>query len=168
MIELMLSLTIMAILAAIAYPSLKRARSASIETSTVTSMRAIVSAQAVYAASCSSGFYSPALSWLTRPVASGRDGFLGAEFSANIVDRLGYRIRFTPGAAAEIAPKTCNGLAAGQTVRDYFVAADPLVTTGAVALGRHFGINASGSVFVSPKRVRPVLTGIPFAPAKPL
>jgi hypothetical protein len=35
-------------------------------------------------------------------------------------------------------------------------------------LGRHFGVNATGSVFVSVKRVRPVFTGVPGAPAQPL
>jgi prepilin-type N-terminal cleavage/methylation domain-containing protein len=166
--ELMLTLAVVVILAAVAYPSLLRARTASIETSTVTTMRAIVSAQAVFAASCSSGFYAPSVSWLTRASAAGRDAFLGEEFHGNVVDRLGYRIRFTPGAVASTASKTCNGLAAGQAVRDYFVAADPIETTGAVALGRHFGVNASGSVFVGEKRVRPVFTGVPSAPAKPL
>ena len=166
--ELILTLTVIAILAAVAYPSLLRARSSSIEASTITSMRAIVSAQAVYSTSCGSGFYAPALSWLTATRASGPGAFLGSEFSANVVDRLGYRIRFTPGSGAQKAPRTCNGLAAGQAVRDYFVAADPVDTIGVVALGRHFGVNANGSVFVSLKRVRPVFTGVPAAPAKPL
>jgi prepilin-type N-terminal cleavage/methylation domain-containing protein len=168
MFELMLTLTVAAILVAVAYPSLLRARSSSIEASTVTSMRAIASAQAVFATSCSSGFYAPSLSWLTRPSAEGRDGFLGSEFGADVVDRLGYRIRFTPGPGAKTAPKSCNGLAAGQGVREYFLAADPVETTGAVAQGRHFGMNASGSVFVGVKRVRPAYSGVPPAPAKPL
>ena len=168
MFELMLTLTVVAILAAVAYPSLVRARSSSIEASTVTSMRAIVSAQAIFAASCSSGFYSPSLSWLTRPSGAGRDGFLGAEFTGTVLDRLGYRIRMTPGAGAIAAPKTCNGLAAGQGVREYFISADPVYTTGAASLGRHFGVNASSSVFVSVKRVRPVFSGVPPVPAKPL
>jgi len=168
MFELMLTLTVAAILAAIAYPSLVRARSSSIEASTVTSMRAIVSAQAVFAGSCSSGFYAPSLSWLTRASAAGLDGFLGSEFRADVVDRLGYRIRFTPGPAAATAPKTCNGLAAGHAVREYFVAADPVQTTGAVAQGRHFGVNASGSIFAGIKRVRPAYSGTPPAPARPL
>jgi prepilin-type N-terminal cleavage/methylation domain-containing protein len=166
--ELMLTLTVVAILTAIAYPSLQRARSSSIEASTVTSMRAIVSAQAVFSTSCASGFYAPSLAWLTRPSAAGRDGFLGPEFNANVVDRMGYRIRFTAGGGSSTAPKTCNGLGAGQTVRDYFLAGDPVEITGAVAFGRHFGVNASGSVFVSSKRVRPAFTGVPSTPAKPL
>jgi prepilin-type N-terminal cleavage/methylation domain-containing protein len=168
MFELLLALTVLAILAAIAYPSLMRARSSSIETSTVTSMRAIVSAQAVFSASCASGFYSPSLIWLTRPNVVGKDAFLGSEFQSNVVDRLGYRIRFTSGASASSAPKTCNGLPAGQAVRDYFIAADPLAMSGAVSMGRHFGVNASGSVFASVKRVRPAYTGVPAAPARPL
>jgi Tfp pilus assembly protein PilE len=168
MFELIFTLTMVVTLAAVAYPSLVRARSASIETSIVTTMRAVVSAQAVYAASCASGFYSPSLSWLTRPDSAGREGFLGSEFHANVVDRLGYRIRFTPGVKASAAPTTCNGLAPGQAVREYFVAADPVEETGAASLGRHFGVNASGSVFVSIKRVRPSFGGVPPAPAKPL
>jgi prepilin-type N-terminal cleavage/methylation domain-containing protein len=168
MFELMLTLTVVAIVAAVAYPSLVRARSSSIEASTVTSMRAIVSAQAVYAGACSSGYYAPSLSWLTRPSGAGRNGFLGPEFHADVVDRLGYRIRFTPGPGAKSAPKTCNGLTAGEAVREFFVAADPLPTKGPIAHGRHFGVNASGSVFVGIKRVRPAYSGVPPAPAKPL
>ena len=168
MFELLLTLTVVAVLAAVAYPSLLRARSASIEASTVTSMRAIVSAQAVFAASCASGFYSPSLTLLTRLGPSGQNGFLGAEFQANVVDRLGYRIRYTPGVAAKIAPKTCNGLPAGQGVRDYFISGDPLKTTGAVSLGRHFGVNPSGSMFSGSKRVRPAFIGAPAPPARPL
>ena len=168
MFELLLTLTVVAVLAAVAYPSLLRARSASIEASTVSSMRAIVSAQAVFAASCASGFYAPSLALLTRLGPSGQSSFLGPEFQANVVDRLGYRIRYTPGVAAKIAPRTCNGLPAGQAGRDYCLSGDPVKTTGAVSLGRHFGINPGGSMFTGRKRVRPAFVGAPPPPAKPL
>ena len=42
---------------------------------------------------------------LTRPSAVGRDGFLGSEFNANVVDRMGYRIRFTAGGGSSTAPR---------------------------------------------------------------
>jgi prepilin-type N-terminal cleavage/methylation domain-containing protein len=168
MFELLLALTILTILAAATYPSLTRARAASIETSTIASVRTIVSAQAVYASSCGGGFFAPSVAWLRQPVAQGRDAFVGPEFTGDLTDRWGYRLRFTPGADAPTAGKTCNGLAAGKTVREYFVAADPLTMTGAVARGRHFGANASGTVYTSTKRVRPVYVGAPPAPAKPL
>jgi hypothetical protein len=122
----------------------------------------------VFAATCGGGFYAPSIPWLAREGGPGRDAFISPEFNANIVDRLGYRIRFSGGARAASAPRTCNGLGAGQAVRDYFVAADPLMTTGPVASGRHFGINPGGVVFESRKRVRPFFTGSPPLPARPL
>jgi type II secretory pathway pseudopilin PulG len=168
MFELMLALTLLAIVAAATYPSLTRARAASIETSTIASVRTLVSAQAVYAASCGAGLFAPSVAWLRRPGPQGREAFVGPEFTGDVTDRMGYRLRFTAGPGVATAGKTCNGVAAGKAVRDYFVAADPLSMTGPVARGRHFGANASGSVYASTKRVRPVYIGAPPAPAKPL
>jgi prepilin-type N-terminal cleavage/methylation domain-containing protein len=168
MLELLLALTILVMLVAVLYPSITRARTASIETSTVASLRTIVTGQATYAATCGGGYYAPSMTWLSRAGANGREGFINAEFDANIVDRLGYRIRFTAGAPATVSPATCNGLTAGGAVQDYFVSADPLDTTGAASLGRHFGSNSSGIVYLSSKRVRPVFKGSPAAPAAPL
>jgi len=166
--ELMFALTILAILAAVAYPTIARARGASIEVSTVASLRTILAAQAVYAATCGQGFYAPSMRWLAQSGGSGRPAFIGPEFDGDIVDRSGYRIRFTPGARAAIAPRTCNGLGAGQAVMDYFVAADPLETAGYPSHVRHFGTNPGGIVFESSKRVRLVYAGPPPPPAKPI
>ena len=166
--ELMLALAILAIVAAVAYPSISRARSSSIEISSVGSLRMILSAQAVFAATCAGGFYAPSIAWLARGGGPGRDAFIGPDFDKNVVDRLGYRIRFTPGPRESTAPRACNGLDAGQAVRSFFVAADPLETTGAASMGRHFGLNSGGVLFQSPKRVRPVFDGSPPLPAQPL
>ncbi|HLG56335.1 MAG TPA: hypothetical protein VI485_13450 [Vicinamibacterales bacterium] len=166
--ELMFTLALLTILAAVAYPSLIRAHSNSIEVSSVSSLRMILRAQAVFAATCAGGFYAPSISWLAREGGPGREAFIGPDLDGNIVDRRGYRIRFTAGPAVSTAPRTCNGLGAGRTVRVYFVAADPLETTGPASVGRHFGLNAGGVVFQSPKRVRPVFAGSPPPPAKPL
>jgi hypothetical protein len=168
MLELILAVAMLIVLMAVAYPSFSRARASSIEVSTIGSLRAILSAQAVFAVTCGGGYYAPSLPWLGRSGGPGRQPFIGAEFDGNIVDRLGYRIRFTPGARAAAAPITCNGLAAGQAVKDYFVAAGPLEMTGPASTGRYFGINPRGVVFESPKRVRPVYSGTPPPPAGPL
>jgi hypothetical protein len=51
-------------------------------------------------------------------------------------------------------------------VNTYFVAADLL--TIANGMSRYFGVNASGAIFQSTKRVAVTQTGAPAAPAKPI
>jgi prepilin-type N-terminal cleavage/methylation domain-containing protein len=167
LIELMLVVSLVGIVASIAVPSLTRARAAAMEASTVASLRAIHSAQAVYHTTCGTGFYAPSIPWLARRPTMGGQPFIGQEFPSNATDRHGYRIRFSVGSAAVAAPKTCNGLRAGQTTTTYFVGADLLVAKGGV-VSRYFGINQAGVVYQSTKRVPPFFTGKPAAPARPI
>ena len=67
LIELLIVVAIIGIIAAIAVPGLLRARVAGAEASAIGSVRAVNSAQAIYAASCGGGFYSPSLTNLTTP-----------------------------------------------------------------------------------------------------
>ena len=101
-----------------------------------------------------------------KPTGS-QAAFIGPEFAANTTNRYGYVIRFTAGTVAATAPASCNGLAKGKTVGTFFVAADLLQATNSL-ISRYFGVNASGVIFQSTKRVPVTQTGVPPAPAKPI
>ncbi len=69
LIELLLVVGLIAIISAIALPSLLRARMAGNEASAISSLRAIGTAQSTFAASCGSGFYAPTLALLGTALA---------------------------------------------------------------------------------------------------
>jgi len=127
----------------------------------------LAAAQATFAASCAAGYYSPAVTWLTKPATGGKVAFLGREFSVNPVTRLNYRIRLTAGPVVVKSPASCNGLAAGRSVQSYFLAGDPLVTSAATGT-RHFGASADNIIYQSTTAISPFYTGVPPAPAKPI
>src|SRR5687768_17158782 len=95
LIELLIVVAIIGIIAAIAVPGLLRARQSGNEASAIGSLRAINSAQATYAASCGSGFYSPNLSNLgTGPGGTALvNGFISPDLGAtNTVNKSGYQV----------------------------------------------------------------------------
>jgi prepilin-type N-terminal cleavage/methylation domain-containing protein len=167
LIELMLVVTIVGIVAAIALPGLNRARGAAVEVATIGSLRTIYSAQLSYSVSCAGGHFAPSMPWLARLPKPGAAPFIGPEFPTDITNRRGYRIRFSPGALVARTLMTCNGLGPGRTVDDYFVGADLLQATGS-AVSRYFGVNPSGVIYQSTKRVAPVFRGVPPSPARPI
>jgi prepilin-type N-terminal cleavage/methylation domain-containing protein len=166
LIEVLLVVTIIGILAGIAVPSLSRARGAATEMSTIGALRAIHASQVAYATSCANGSYAPSIPWLAR-VAKGQPPFIGPQFTANVTDQNRYRIRFTLGARDTNAKATCNGLAAGQAASTFFIAADLLVAKDGM-VSRYFGVNQTGTIYQSTKRIPPFYTGVPKAPAVPV
>ena len=155
LIELLIVVAIIGIIAAIAVPNLLRARVAGLETSAIASLRAINSAQAIYAASCGRGFYAPSLSNLATPptTAVDGDGFIGEDLATDPALKSGYSITLTPGLAMVGAPNTCNGTTA---VATYFIGASPV--TGE---GRFFGVNQGGTLFESTTPVAVTQSGAP-------
>ncbi len=92
LIELLIVVAIIGIIAAIAVPGLLRARMAGSEASAMGSVRAVNSAQAIYAASCGGGFYSPSLANLaTPPTIAGGDGFIGPDLGTDPSLKSGRR-----------------------------------------------------------------------------
>ena len=77
LIELLIVVAIISIIAAFAVPNLLRARITGNEASAIQSLRAINSAQALYAASCGNGFHAPTLTDLATPPTRGGDGVGG-------------------------------------------------------------------------------------------
>ena len=160
LIELLIVVAIIGIIAALAVPGLLRARVSGFEASAISSLRAITSAQALYAASCGRGFYAPSLSNLaTPPTTSGGEGFIGQDLATDPALKSGYSVSLTPGPTVEGTPLTCNGATA---VATYFVEARPV--TGE---GRFFGINQGGTLFESATPVAVTQSGAP-ASATPL
>ena len=77
LIELLIVVAIIGIIATMATPGLLRMRMSGNEASAISSLRAINSAQALYAASCGRGFYAPSLAVLaTPPTEGGGEGFI--------------------------------------------------------------------------------------------
>jgi prepilin-type N-terminal cleavage/methylation domain-containing protein len=167
LVELLLVVTIIGILAAIAIPSLLRARGSALEASTIASLRAIHTAEVAYSTTCSRGFFAPSIPWLATAPTAGGGPFIGREFLTNTTNRQGYRIRFTVGPLVAGSAATCNGLGANQSASSYFVGADLLSATNGL-VSRYFGVHPSGGIYQSTARVTPLFTGVPPAPAKPL
>jgi prepilin-type N-terminal cleavage/methylation domain-containing protein len=164
LVELLLVVTVIGIVAAIAMPNIVRARGAAMEVATVGALRAVNTAQTSYAATCAAGRYAPSIVWLQTPSVPGGPTFIGPEFTSNVTDRYGYRIRFTAGPRANRSARTCNGLAVGRAVTGYFVGAD--VRVAQMGVSRYFGVHGGGVIYQSTRRIRPLFAGVPPAPAK--
>jgi prepilin-type N-terminal cleavage/methylation domain-containing protein len=169
LVELLLVVAIIGIVATIAFPALTRARGAAWEVSTIGSLRTIHSAQVAYSVSCSSGYYASSIPNLALPpTGGGKAPFIGPEFKTNTTDSHGYRVSFIAGGLAARSLKSCNGLAAGQSLVSYFVGADLLTVSGNRSVSRYFGVNQNGTIYESRARIASFLTGAPPAPARVL
>jgi len=127
------------VLAAIAVPGLLRARMAGNEASAIGSLRAINSAQAVYALRCNG--YAPDLHML-EAAGSFPQPPSGPE---QTLTKSGYNITVEPLATAVAVANTPAGCSG--TVTDYFAHADP-VTLGTTGT-RHFATDARGVIVQS-------------------
>ena len=146
LIELLIVVAIIGVIAAVAVPGLMRSKQSANEASAVESMKAIDGAQALYAASCGNGFFSPSLSNLGTPAGNpGGAPFITADMSAgNTVVKSGYTVTMaSSGGAVAGAPASCNGLAAGTVVSGYYGTATPLATAGV----KSFGVNTYHTVY---------------------
>lgn len=162
LIELLMVVAIIGIITAIAAPGFMRARMSANEVSAISSLRAINSAQATFAASCGSGFYAPSLAALaTPPTVGGGDGFIGTDLASDPSMKSSYSMELTAGAAAQGAPPSCNGLPAGGVVSTYFVAASPAAGGGV----RYFGTNQGGTIYQSTAAVPATQNGAPAGSA---
>src|SRR5262245_22122727 len=76
LIELMIVVAIIAVLAALAVPGLKRYRMNGYEASAIGSMKAIADAEAAYASACGAGGYAVTMEDLGKPPVAGGSPFL--------------------------------------------------------------------------------------------
>ena len=139
LVELLIVIAIIAVLAALAIPGLLRARVSGNEASAIASLRAISTAQATFARSCSDGLYAKTLDTLgTAP--SGQQAFLSPDLAASAtVTKSGYQFSIDGTAASGTACNGSSSLASG-----YHSWADPIsVNQG----GRYFGSNTTNTVW---------------------
>ena len=111
------------IMAAVAIPGLLRARIAANEAEAMGAVRAVLSAQASFAAICGEGNYAASLESLGTPGPAAPDAFLLPALSKDPAERSGYRLTLTPGDVVAGAEPACNG---APVVEDFFVQAAPI------------------------------------------
>jgi prepilin-type N-terminal cleavage/methylation domain-containing protein len=165
LIELLIVVAIIGIIAAIAIPSLLRARVSANESATIGDIRTVISAQAAYQ-SANGGWYTGSLSCMSNP--SGGNGpcmptypaiaptFLDrsiAPIATAPAPKSGYNRFYGPGAA----PTPINTNTTGtNSVAGYVYLASP-VAQGQTGV-RGFGGDASGVLCFSPTGVAPATT----------
>lgn len=160
LIEVLLVTAIIGLLAAMAFPNLRRARLAANESSAIGSLRTIGSAQQSFWSSCGAGMYASSLEVLGRRVA-GMPGYLSPDLAGAVpVVKSGYEFDLDYDEAGPTAD--CHG---ETTAEGYRVTADPQVGQGR----RFFGLNTLGVIYQSPETLYTVMTDdtAPPAPATP-
>ena len=146
LIELLIVVAIIGIIAAIAIPSLLRARVSANESATLGDIRTLISAQAAYQ-SANSGFYEGAMTCMTQPsnaacipsYPANAPTFLDSQLAAQ-ASKSGYNRSFQPGAAVAPLPPT----ASATSVAVYRYDATP-VNIGQTGV-RGFAADSSGRI----------------------
>jgi len=139
LVELLIVIAIIAVLAALAIPGLLRARVSGNEASAIASIRAISTAEATFARSCSDGLYARQLDTLgTGP--TGQQAFLSADLGASAtVTKSGYQFSIDGSAASGTACNGSTNLSSG-----YHSWADPISANQGT---RYFGSNTTNTVW---------------------
>jgi prepilin-type N-terminal cleavage/methylation domain-containing protein len=144
LIELLIVVAIIGIIAAIAIPSLLRARVSANESATIGDIRTIISAQAAYQ-SANGGWYSPSLACLSNPFANcipnypaGSPTFIDSALGAGL-SKSGYNRTFMAG---NVAAPINTRLTGPGSLAGYAYTASP-VNQGQTGV-RGFGGDASG------------------------
>jgi len=159
LIELLIVVAIIGIIAAIAIPSLLRARVSANESATIGDIRTVISAQAAYQSS-NAGFYESDMSCLVAPTQAacipsypaGSPTFVDSQI-ASLQPKSGYSRSFGPGGV----PAPTTTLASAGQVGSYVYIVTP-VNLGQTGV-RGFGGDASGVLCYSPQGNAPGTTG---------
>jgi type IV pilus assembly protein PilA len=139
---------IVGIIAAIAVPSLLRARMAGNEASAIGSLRTIHSAESTYAAACGRGGYVTTLADLAKPpTTAGQPAFISPDLALNPSIKSGYSVSI----GSDVNPvqvattdRTCNAAANGSW--DSYSATATPVSVGSSGQ-RAFAIDSRGAIF---------------------
>ena len=147
LVELVVVVSVIMVIAAIAVPRLTNAKIVANETAAIGWLRTVHSAQASFAATCGRGGYAQSLEDLASPPPAGSPPFLLPPLVANGTVATGYVASTFPAAGATqlaAAADTCNG-AANPTVSAFIAERHPSVIglTGR----RSFAINQAGTVY---------------------
>jgi len=143
LVELLIVISIIGIIAAIAIPGLIRARESGNEASAIGSVHAINSAQAAFAASCGGGGFATSLASLGIAPPSGV-AFVSPELAGASVapGKSGYLMNSVT-AGAIVLMNTCNLTPTSMT--DYLATATP-IQVGATGQ-RSFGSDSRGTIY---------------------
>ena len=141
LIELIVVVATIGIVAAIAIPSLLRAKIATNETATLGSMRAVNSAQAAYAAAAAPGAYATSFGVLTQSCPGSSQGFISPDLAGDPATKSGYLVALGPGSLGP-GPADCNGTA---TSVGYYLTAVPI--TANLTGSRGFASTSPGVVY---------------------
>jgi prepilin-type N-terminal cleavage/methylation domain-containing protein len=149
LIELMIVVAIIAVLAALAVPGLKRYRMNGYEASAIGSMKAIADAEAAYASACGGGGYAVSMADLAKPPLAGGSAFLredvaGAVDPDNAKSGYFFSVTETPGSIKVMdKTRTCNGSAADPK-NGFFATGEPAQpgSTGT----RFFGVDETSLI----------------------
>jgi type IV pilus assembly protein PilA len=149
LVELLVVVTVISIVSAIAIPALLRGRITANEAAAIGSVRAINSAESAYAASAAGGNYAPLLSILVLPCPGGTVGFISPDLANDPSQKSGYVLTLS-GGAAPAGGTDCNGT---PTQSGYYLTAVPrnVGTTG----HRGFASSSRSVVFFDPTGAAP-------------
>jgi prepilin-type N-terminal cleavage/methylation domain-containing protein len=148
LIELLIVVAMIAVLAAIAFPILLRARISSNEGVAVASLRTIHSAQAAFASSCGSGGYAQSLEDLALPAVGSSVGFIQEPYVVTDVVQNGYyaSVMAANGAIMVVTKAdTCNGASADAMTG--FVGERHPQSVGTTGV-RSFAIDTQGTLYM--------------------
>ena len=150
--ELLIAAVIVAVIATIAVPGLRRSRMAGNEAAAIAALRAIGAAETAYAAGCGQNRYTTALATLSS---------LPTEIATAAHERRGYRFTLAPAQGATAGAPDCQGRA---TSTGFYASAMP-VAFGSSGM-RGFAVNPEGMIWQAPAAAAPAE---PFsAPATPI
>jgi prepilin-type N-terminal cleavage/methylation domain-containing protein len=141
LVELLVVMSIVGILTAIAMAGYRHARVTGSEASAVAALLTINQAQFAFSQTCGHQRYSPTLAGLGVPSPVSGQAFISSDMTADPLVKSGYLFVMS-GTEDLDARLTCNGLA---PVATYKVTADP-VTPGISGI-RHFATNTDRTVF---------------------
>lgn len=149
LIELLTVVAVIGVIAALAVPSLLRARISANETAAVASVRAINSAQASYSAT-SGGGYAVALATLGTACPSSTQGFISSDLASDPALKGGYRVELQAASGASAGPNDCNGT---PTRGGFYTTAVPLAP--GISGHKAFASNSAGAIFFDFSGVAP-------------
>ena len=160
LIELIITVAVIGVLAALATPQLLRARLAANEGATISALRAISSSEANFAAICGAGGYATDLADLVRPAPGSTHTFLSPDLNSNGIQKSGYFFTLAKNAdpaTTDVLIPSCN-MAVAPRATSFFADAIPIAPgqTGS----RHFATDTPGTIYVD--TLGPLANPIPF------